>query len=79
MVSDAARHHPVSLTRHVRAEMESFEQDFGLRRLEAAVNLDDDRAARWLKKGLGFHLERGVVRNYGIDGIGDYAMYVRVH
>lgn len=78
MISEEARKYPISLTRCVSREIEQFEKRWSIRRLEAAVVIDDERAARWLKV-LGFNLERGVVRNYGMCGMGDYAMYARIN
>lgn len=78
MISEEARKYPLALTRSIFREMQRFEAEHRLRRLEAAVKIESIRGRRWLEI-LGFGLERGLVRNYGMDGIGDYAMYARCH
>ncbi len=68
--------HPVQMGRTVRNWLWRVEIGWKLRRIQAAVAREHDAGHRWIR-WLGFQAE-GVMRNYGIDGRGDFVLYARV-
>ena len=66
---------PASFARYAKRQFNSILQDTGLRRVQASIHVDDDRAYRFAE-WLGFENE-GVMRKYGVEG-DDYYRMARV-
>ena len=72
LVSPEALAVPTSFARYTKRAFDSILQETELRRVQASIHIDDDRAykfARWL----GFE-DEGVMRKYGVDGDDYYRM-----
>jgi len=66
---------PSSFARYAKRLFDSILQETDLRRVQASIHVDDERAYRFAQ-WLGFENE-GVMRKYGVDG-GDYYRMARV-
>lgn len=75
LVSPECLGKPASFARYAKKLFDSILQDTELRRVQASIHVDDDRAYRFAE-WLGFENE-GVMRKYGVDG-GDYYRMARV-
>jgi len=75
LVSPDCLNQRASFARYAKRLFDSILQDTDLRRVQASIHVDDDRAYRFAE-WLGFENE-GVMRKYGVDG-GDYYRMARV-
>ena len=75
-LSDEVREKPLELTKSVKASLLEAAERLDLTRIQAVADASDRRAGRWLHL-LGFHCE-GLMRNYGLNGEGDFFMYARI-
>ena len=75
LVSPDCLRTPASFARYAKRLFGSILQDTDLRRVQASIHVDDDRAYRFAE-WLGFENE-GIMRKYGVDG-GDYYRMARV-
>ncbi len=74
-LSELALRHPKTLHAAVRSQLAEAQEAMVLARVEAVVKSDFAAGVRWVEH-LGFERE-GTMRNYGIDGVGDYDLYAR--
>jgi hypothetical protein len=72
LVSGDALQAPTSFARYAKRMFGSILQDTQLRRVQASIHVDDDRAYRFAE-WLGFENE-GVMRKYGVEGDDYYRM-----
>ena len=75
LVSPECLGKPASFARYAKKLFDSILQDTELRRVQASIHVDDDRAYRFAE-WLGFENE-GVMRKYGVEG-DDYYRMARV-
>lgn len=75
LVSPEAMAVPTTFARYTKRAFDSILQDTELRRVQASIHVDDDRAYRFAE-WLGFENE-GVMRKYGVEG-DDYYRMARV-
>lgn len=75
LVSPECLRKPASFARYAKKLFDSILQDTELRRVQASIHVDDDRAYRFAE-WLGFENE-GVMRKYGVEG-DDYYRMARV-
>jgi RimJ/RimL family protein N-acetyltransferase len=73
---EAVTRYGLSMTRATKGALRYAETGLGMRRIEAAVNVGDGAAIRWIE-ALGFDFE-GVMRRFGPGAQGDYALYARL-
>jgi len=66
---------PSSFARYAKRQFDSILQETELRRVQASIHVDDQRAYRFAQ-WLGFE-DEGIMRKYGADG-GDYYRMARV-
>jgi len=74
IADDAARKHPIRMTKIARLVMDILMISEGLRRLQITVRTTDRRAEKWAR-AIGFEQE-AVLRAYGPDGV-DYLIMAR--
>ncbi len=78
VLSDAVlKDHPIELSRRVKYWLSNVEKREGIYRIQAAIADGHWEGIRWIK-WLGFEHE-GVMRNYGLQGHGDFHLYARIH
>lgn len=66
---------PASFARYAKRQFNSILQETNLRRVQASIHVNDERAYRFAE-WLGFE-DEGIMRKYGVDG-GDYYRMARV-
>lgn len=76
VISESATKYPVRMVRVPRVTLARAEAERGYKRIQMTVCEELDRKTSEWPKSLGFELE-GVMRNYGVGGVGNHFMYSR--
>ena len=75
---EVLKDYPITLSKSVLKWLDYIEKREGIRRIQSSIAEEHVEAIRWIR-WLGFKRCEGLMKNYGIGGVGNFYRFARIN